>query len=116
MEKMVAFCGIVCSQCPVYLATKNDDDNARKEVAELWSKQFGFDMKPEDANCDGCQSKGGRLFSHCQTCNIRLCGMDKSIENCAACPEYACRKLQDFHTLVPYARKTLDKLRVTAQG
>jgi hypothetical protein len=37
MEKMVAFCGIVCSECPVYLATIHDDDNARKEVAELWS-------------------------------------------------------------------------------
>jgi hypothetical protein len=73
-------------------------------------------MKPEDANCDGCQSKDGRIFSHCRTCNIRLCGMDKQLDNCAACPEYACRKLQDFHTLVPYARKTLDKLSVKEQS
>ena len=111
MEKMVACCGIVCTQCPVYLATLNDDDNARKEVAELWSKQFGFDIKPEDANCDGCLSTGGRLFNHCKTCSIRQCGKERQLNNCASCPEYACGKLQDFHTMVPYAKKTLDRLR-----
>jgi hypothetical protein len=116
MEVMVSFCGIVCTQCPVYLATQADDDNARKEVAELWSKRFGFTMKPEDANCDGCHSKGGKLFGHCQTCNIRQCGMQRKLSTCAACPEYACKQLQDFHALVPYARKKLDKLRMQLNG
>jgi hypothetical protein len=111
MEKMTAFCGIVCSECPVFLATQADDDRARKEVAELWSKRFGFDMKPEDANCDGCQAKDGRLFSHCRTCEIRRCGNEKQLGTCASCPDYACRKLQDFHALVPYAKKALDRLK-----
>ncbi|MCK4824426.1 DUF3795 domain-containing protein, partial [bacterium] len=40
MEKMISFCGIVCTECPAFLATKNDDDNERKKIAEMWSKQY----------------------------------------------------------------------------
>ena len=32
MEKMIAFCGIVCAECPAFLATKMDDDNERKKI------------------------------------------------------------------------------------
>lgn len=35
MDKMIAFCGIVCSECPAFVATQKDDDAKRKEVAEL---------------------------------------------------------------------------------
>ena len=54
METMVAYCGIMCSKCPVYLATQADDDKAREDVVKLWSKQYGMNIKPEDANYDGC--------------------------------------------------------------
>jgi hypothetical protein len=33
METMIAYCGIICSECPVYLATQADDDKAREDVA-----------------------------------------------------------------------------------
>ena len=32
MEKMIAFCGTVCAECPAFLATKMDDDNERKKL------------------------------------------------------------------------------------
>ena len=35
MEKIVAFCGTVCTECPAFIATRNDDDNKRKEIAKL---------------------------------------------------------------------------------
>ncbi len=59
MEKMIAFCGIVCTECPAFLATQKDDDNKRKKVAEMWSKQFKSEIKPVDINCDGCLIENG---------------------------------------------------------
>jgi len=54
MEKMISRCGLVCTECPAYIATQEDDDKKREEVAELWSKQFKMDIKPKDVNCVGC--------------------------------------------------------------
>ena len=110
MEKMISFCGIVCSECPGFLATKKDDDEERRKVAELWSKQFNTEIKPEDVNCDGCLSKSGRLIGHCKVCEIRKCGQDKRLINCAYCDEYACEKLNKFFEMVPEAKKNLEDI------
>lgn len=95
-ETMIAYCGIICSKCPVYLATQADDDQARAEVAKLWSKQYGMDIKPEDVNCDGCLQKTGRLFSHCRVCDIRACGMEKKISTCACVCRLRLREIESF--------------------
>lgn len=104
MSKMIAFCGLYCTECPTYLATKNDDDDARKKTAEMYSEKFGFDMKPEDINCDGCLSEGGVLISYCQTCDIRKCGRGKGVDNCTSCNEQPCEKLIKFHSFSPEAK------------
>ena len=62
MEKMIAFCGTVCTECPAFLATKQDDDNERGKIAESWSKQYNADIKPEDINCEGCLSEGRKFL------------------------------------------------------
>ena len=108
MDKMIAYCGLVCTGCPAYLATLKDDDAERQRVAELWSKEFGGDFKAEDINCDGCLSPGPRIFSHCNQCEIRKCGMGKGVENCAHCADYACDRLSGFLSSVPMARETLE--------
>jgi len=34
METMLmAYCGLDCRECPVFIATENDDDDARQKVA-----------------------------------------------------------------------------------
>lgn len=111
METMIAYCGIICSKCLVYLATQADDDKAREDVAKLWSKQYGMDMKPQDANCDGCLQTNGRLIGHCRVCAIRVCGMEKKVSTCAVCADYACEQLKAFHSIAPHAGRTLEKLR-----
>ena len=72
-EKMIAKCGLVCSECPAYIATQKNDDALRAETAKKWSEMFKADIKASDINCDGCQSESARLFSYCQTCEIRKC-------------------------------------------
>ena len=110
MEKMIAYCGLVCSDCPTFLATKNDDDAARAKTAAFYAEQFGFDLQSEDINCDGCLSKGGKLIAYCQTCDIRKCCMDKDLENCAVCDEQPCDKLTRFHQFSPEAKASSDAL------
>ncbi len=77
MGEMIAFCGLDCNECPALIATQKDSDDERRRVAELWSKQFNANIKPEDINCDGCFSDTGRLFSYCKVCEIRKCGQER---------------------------------------
>jgi len=111
MEKMIAFCGIVCTECPAFLATKNDDDNERKKIAEMWSEQYNSDIKPEDINCEGCLSDGEKVFNYCRVCEIRKCGQEKSVQNCAYCVEYVCEKLDKFFNIAPDCKTTLDAIK-----
>ncbi len=96
MKEKIAFCGLDCSKCEAFIATKNDDDSERTKVAEKWCKLYRKGIKPEDINCDGCCQSGGRLFSHCKVCKIRKCGLDKKVENCGYCKEYPCKELKIF--------------------
>ena len=80
MNMMIPFCGLDCHECDAFLATQSNDDVKRKEVAELWSKEFGADIEAQDINCDGCTSVSEIQFSHCDVCKIRLCGIDKAVK------------------------------------
>ena len=111
MEKMIAFCGTVCTECPAFLATKRDDDNERGKIAESWSKQYNADIKPEDINCEGCLSEGRKIFGYCNVCEIRKCGQEKGLKNCAYCGEYICEKLNKFFEIAPEGKTTLDEIR-----
>jgi hypothetical protein len=111
MSKMTAMCGLICSECGAFIATRDNDDNKRAEVAKLWSKQYNVDLKPENINCDGCISDSDRLIRHCFVCEIRKCGKQKSVVNCAHCDDYVCEKLEGFFKMVPNAKKNLDGIR-----
>jgi len=111
MSKMIAYCGLVCSDCPTFLATQNDDDVARQKTAAMYSEKFGFDLKPEDINCDGCITDGGILIGYCQTCEIRKCCRDKGLENCAHCSDQPCEKLTQFHEFSADAKASFEALK-----
>jgi hypothetical protein len=111
MENMVAVCGITCADCGAFIATQENDDAKRKEVAEAWSKAFGHEIKPEDINCDGCLTVDGQHINHWSVCEIRRCGTEKEVENCAFCIDYKCEKLEKFLEQVPEAKKKLEEIR-----
>lgn len=69
MKEMVAVCGLNCHECGAFLATKENDDQKRAKVAQEWSKLFKVEVKPEDINCEGCQSMGRRVFNYPPTQN-----------------------------------------------
>jgi hypothetical protein len=111
MSGMISFCGLNCGECGAFLATLDDDDQKRAEVAELWSKEYKTTLKPEDINCEGCQAEGENIFNYCKVCEIRKCGKEKGIENCSHCSDYACDKLEKFFEMVPDAKNRLDRIK-----
>lgn len=110
-ERLIACCGLVCSECDAYLATQDNDDGQRATVAELWSKLYRAEITPREINCDGCITENCRHFKHCATCEIRQCAKGRTIENCAHCDAYACKKLREFFDIAPGAKSTLDAIR-----
>jgi hypothetical protein len=111
MDRMIAFCGLTCTDCPAFIATGKDDDLERKKVAELWSKEFNCKIKPEDINCDGCLVESDRVFNYCKVCEIRKCGQEKEVKNCAYCVDYACEKLIKFFDMAPDVKTALVEIR-----
>lgn len=110
MPKMTAYCGLICTNCPAYLATRADDDVDRQKTAEFYAKEFELKLNPEDINCDGCLSIGGKLIGYCQSCEIRKCAKHKDMANCAECDEQPCEKLNQFHQFSPDAKAAFEAL------
>ena len=110
---MISFCGINCGECDAFIATKENSDEKRAEVAQLWSKKFNSDIKPEAINCVGCGSENGPVFGYCEICNIRKCGKEKGIPNCAYCADYVCKSLEGIFKLLPECKDNLTKIRQT---
>jgi hypothetical protein len=110
MEKIVAYCGLACSDCIAFIATHENDDAKRKEVSAIWTKEYGRVFKPEEINCDGCV-KDGKHFGYCNICEIRKCGTSKGVTNCAHCDSYGCEKIMRFFTVAPKAKETLEHIR-----
>jgi hypothetical protein len=110
MSKIIAYCGIVCTDCEAFAATQKNDNAKRKELAAAWSKEFGHEVKPEEINCDGCLSFDGRHINYCNVCEIRKCGMEKDVENCAYCIDFKCEKLEKFHEQAQKAKENLEEI------
>lgn len=108
---MIAHCGMDCSKCEGYLATMEDSDTKRKEVAAKWSIEYNADIKPGQINCHGCRSDSTKFFFTENVCEIRKCNIEKGTPNCARCAEYKCKQLQDFIELAPPVGEALEALR-----
>jgi hypothetical protein len=111
MDKIIAYCGLVCSDCEAYVATQAGDRAALEQVAAKWREEYGAPgITVESVICDGCLT-GERKCSHCAECDIRACGVERGVVNCGHCAEYACEKLERFFAMVPPARAVLDGVR-----
>jgi len=111
MDRMIAFCGLVCSDCPGYVATQSNDLAALEQLAEHARNEYNVpNATVETVKCDGCLSASNRKCSYCTECDIRQCGVERGVENCAHCPDFTCEKLSRFFTQVPAARVMLEEI------
>ena len=116
MRELVAYCGLLCQSCPIFLATREIDhkkqERMRSAISRLAQKHYGLALGPEDiGDCDGCRTEHGKLFSGCITCAIRNCARQKNVESCAHCSEYACEKLQKLFLTEPSAKTRLEVIK-----
>jgi len=111
MERMIAYCGIVCTDCPAYIATQTNNRALLESTAKQWSEQFNVPIPPEGILCDGCLAQSDRLCGHCYECTIRACGMQHKVANCGVCPDYGCEQIKAFLVQAPEAAKVLEQVR-----
>lgn len=109
---MISHCGLDCSACEAFIATQDNDDNKRQQVAEQWTIQYQTDISPNQINCTGCKSNGTKFFFTENVCEIRKCNIKNGTDNCAKCPDYKCETLKEFIKLAPAVGEALEKLRV----
>ena len=115
MEPLIAYCGLLCSDCPAYLATQADDRAELERVAAMWREEFDApDITVASILCDGCTVPGHKC-GHCAECDIRACALALNVANCAHCDAYArpggCETLEGLLAYVPQARSLLDGIR-----
>ncbi|MFI4912850.1 MAG: DUF3795 domain-containing protein [Sedimentisphaeraceae bacterium JB056] len=109
-QRMIAYCGLDCSECEAYQATKKEDIEKLKAVAEKWSAQFRESIDPEQVLCDGCKG-GGRRSVHCKNdCKVRYCCLKKAIDSCIECEEYPCSEEKSMLETAPEAKSNLENL------
>lgn len=116
MESSLAFCGLDCGNCPIHLATLEENiavkAKMRIEIADMLAKIYNTIPKPEIiCDCDGCKVVDGRLFTGCANCEIRKCATNNNLENCAYCGNYACEILKRHFTVDPEAQIRLEEIR-----
>jgi hypothetical protein len=116
MAEMVAYCGLICQTCPIYLATRQENteeqEKMRVEIVRLSRECYGMNYELVDiTDCDGCGTDSGRLFSGCKNCFIRKCARQQGLENCAFCTEYVCEQLGAHFKTDLTAKKRLDEIR-----
>lgn len=87
----IAYCGLQCRECPVYLATVGKKEDLQARLAEDYSTDTVLFTK-EDMVCMGCHSDAPSE-KMCGGCPIRICGIEKSCRHCAECSEFPCKVL-----------------------
>ena len=116
MSELMAYCGLACETCAIYLVTREADkeEQARRraEIALFCTEHYGRKFETEEiTDCDGCRTEGGRLFSGCKDCAIRDCARERGLASCAYCSAYACERLEAFFATEPDAKTRLDDMR-----
>ena len=111
MDRLIAYCGLVCTDCPAYIATQAEDSLELERVAAQWRAQYNApQITAESILCDGC-TREGRHAGHWFECDIRACAQSRGVANCAHCADYSCERLDGFFAMVPDARAVLDGIR-----
>ncbi|HPF51767.1 MAG TPA: DUF3795 domain-containing protein [Draconibacterium sp.] len=113
---MLAFCGLQCDTCPIFLATIEKDRSKQLEmrtsIARKCNELYNMQLQLGDVNdCYKCKSNERSLFTGCLKCEIRKCADGRGIESCAFCPDFACSVLEDHFLLDLSAKTRLTQIR-----
>ncbi len=91
----ISCCGIMCNECPVYIATQRDDDTMRKYLAHEYSFE-GTVFYPKDIVCHGCHTVSADHNKFGKNCKIRRCCKETHVKICAECKKFPCNKTDEY--------------------
>jgi len=112
VSEIIANCGLDCSKCDAFIATQANDRERKKQIAKRWTEGLNLEFKPEDISCNGCVSN--RISGWCtKICKVRPCARGRKVKTCAHCPDYPCKKLEEFLSNEPRAARNLEEIRKT---
>ncbi len=104
-----SYCGLDCEACDAFVATKNNDNQLKAQVAQRWSKLYKRPVEASDVHCQGCKSNGTQGI-YCQTiCPIKPCCRKKGIDSCAQCKDFPCKDLKAVFSFCREAEEQLKK-------
>ena len=93
MTRMMSACGVLCSDCPVFLGGTKGVAHQKKTVT-AWRRIYGLNESIENISCGGCLGPDDQLFHTSRTCKARHCCRSKGLAMCAECPEERCPHLE----------------------
>ena len=106
----ISICGLDCDACPAYIVHQTGDRALQEKTAKEWSAAYGAAITPEMVDCVSCRVVEGVHIGHCFECEVRKCGMEKQVENCALCADYPCTIISGFMEKVPPAKAKLQEI------
>jgi hypothetical protein len=95
MNKIISYCGFVCSDCMAYKDNvKNETD--RTKVCDYWDLYYNIKVEPSQIYCEGCMKPDEENpVRFTAVCRIRNCAINRNITSCAFCNVYPCKLLND---------------------
>jgi hypothetical protein len=110
-RKMMAACGVMCSDCPAYLGQARGPEH-QESTAAAWRRIYRMRETAANISCGGCSGPEDRLFHTSLRCKARLCCASKGFKTCAECSLESCRDLEKAQAVwdrVPDLAKTLSR-------
>lgn len=111
MTTMMSACGVLCSDCPAYLASAKGVVH-QKRTADAWLRIYGLNEPIENITCGGCLGPDDQLFHTSRTCKARQCCRSKGFATCAECAVEQCPDLEKAQSMwdgVPEIAKNLSR-------
>lgn len=84
-KEVFGACGLNCKSCEAYIATRLNDKQSLKEVANKWSQYNNCTITPRDVKCQGCMTKSEVKSTYCDMCIIKTCAESKKYDGCYKC-------------------------------
>jgi hypothetical protein len=94
MTGRISACGVICTDCPAYLAGQAKDPAARARVATAWHDLYGLNFGADVISCGGCFGSDEDLFFTSRKCAARRCCQARALPHCAECPARPCADLE----------------------
>ncbi len=108
----LAYCCLDCSACDLFIATRDNNEQLKAEVAKQWEMDKTENFKLEDFKCLGCKSGKPAYFA--AACTVKKCAIQKGFPTCAYCDDLdACDKplWKEFPWIKEKAKDIRTKLR-----